>query len=176
MNRAEKTQLATELKEGFQKSQVTIFVDYKGLKAADADIFRKKVRDTQGEVRVVKNNITRVITKDGSMGDDAKALMDTVVGPTMVVFAYNDPAATAKAVHEFLKDNEALALKDSLLGTKRISAADVEALASLPSREALLSMLLSVMNGPARNFVTVLSAVPRGLVTALAAIRDKKEA
>jgi large subunit ribosomal protein L10 len=175
MNRTEKTNLAESLKEKFSKAQLAVFLDYKGLKATEADEFRKRCRASQAEVKVLKNNIARVVSKDGALGDGAKQVMDGLVGPTMVAFSYGDPAAVAKAIKKFTEENEALVLKDSLLGKTRITAKEVQALADLPSREQLLSMLLSVMNGPARNFVSVLAAVPRGLVTVLAAIKDKKE-
>jgi large subunit ribosomal protein L10 len=125
-------------------------------------------------VKVLKNNVARLITKDGSMGDQAKDLMDGVVGPTLVAFAFGDPAAAAKVIHKFAQDNEALKLKDSLMGTKRIDASGVEALAKLPSKEILLATVLGTMNAPIRNFVGVLAAVPRSLVTVLAAVEKKK--
>jgi large subunit ribosomal protein L10 len=174
MNRTEKTDLASSLKDKFAKAKVALFADYKGLTAPQADELRKQLRATQTEVKVLKNNIARLVTSGGAMGDEAKTLMDTVVGPTLVAFAYNDPAAAAKIMAKFAKDNEAFNLKDSLMGNKRVAVSSVEELASLPSKEVLLSMLLSAMNGPARGFVTVLAAVPRGLVTVLSAIEKKK--
>lgn len=174
MNRTDKTELASVLKEKFSRAKVAIFADYKGLKASQADDLRRQLRATDAEVKVIKNNVARLLTQDGSMGSDAKELMDGVVGPTLVTFAYNDPAATAKVIHKFAQDNEALKLKDSLMGAKRVNASSVEELAKLPSKEVLLGMLLSTMNGPIRNFVGVLAAVPRSLVTVLSAIEKKK--
>ncbi len=174
MNRTEKTQLATELKDKFNRAQVAIFADYKGLASPKADDLRRLLRGHQVEVKVLKNNVGRLVTKDGSMGVEAKELMDAVVGPTMVAFAFGDPAAAAKIIHKFAQDNEALKLKDSLMGQKRIDASGVEALAKLPSKEVLMAQLLGTLNAPIRNFVGVLAAVPRGLVTVLAAIEKKK--
>jgi large subunit ribosomal protein L10 len=174
MNRIEKTELATTLKDKFAKASVAIFADYKGLTAPQADTLRRALRSHNTEVKVLKNNVARLITKDGAMGADAQALMDAVVGPTMVAFAFGDPAAAAKVIHKFAQENEALKLKDSLMGDKRIDASGVEVLAKLPSREVLVGILLGTMNAPIRNFVGVLAAVPRGLVTVLAAIEKKK--
>ena len=108
------------------------------------------------------------------MGDDAKKLMDGVVGPTLVTFAYGDVAASAKVMAKFAKDNEAFKLKESLMGTKFLNVSQIEELAVLPSREVLLAKLLATMNAPVQNFVGVLAAVPRSLVTVLAAIEKKK--
>ncbi|MFL5815518.1 MAG: 50S ribosomal protein L10 [Bdellovibrionia bacterium] len=174
MNRVEKTELATALKEKFSKAQVAIFADYKGLTATQADDLRRALRSHNTEVKVLKNNVARLLTNDGSMGDEAKSLMDGVVGPTMVAFAYGDPAAAAKVIHKFAQDNEALKLKESLMGTKRIDASGVEELAKLPSKEVLIAKMLGTLNAPITNFVGVLAAVPRSLVTVLAAVEKKK--
>jgi len=174
MNRNDKTALAAEIKDKFAKAQVAIFADYKGLKATQADDLRRQLRAHKVEVKVLKNNVARLVTKEGGMGDEAKALMDRVVGPTLVAFAYGDPAAAAKVIHKFSQDNEALKLKESLMGQKRIDASGVEELAKLPSKEVLLAKMLGTLNAPVTNFVGVLAAVPRGLVTVLAAIEKKK--
>ena len=174
MNKAEKTELASELKEKFTKATVALFADYKGLTATQADDLRRLLRAQKTEVRVLKNNIARLVTKEGKLGEHAKALMDGVVGPTLVAFSYGEPAATAKVIHKFAQENEALKLKDSLMGDKRIGASQVEELAKLPSKEVLMAKLLGTMNAPITNFVGVLAAVPRSLVTVLSAIEKKK--
>lgn len=174
MDRAGKEALAATLRENFSKAKVAIFADYRGLSAPEADEFRRVVRSSNGEVKVIKNNIGRLLAKEGVLGEEAAEMMDRLVGPTMVAFSYDDPAAAAKTVKQFSTDHEALKIKESLLGKKLLQAADVVALAELPSREVLLAQLLSVMNGPARNFVGVLAAVPRNFVTALAQIEKKK--
>jgi len=174
MNRTQKTELAQALKEKFTKAQVAMFADYKGLTATQADDLRRKLRDHKTEVKVLKNNVARLLTNDGSMGAQAKDVMDNNVGPTLVAFAYGDPAAAAKVMHKFAQDNEALKLKDSLMGQKRIDAAGIEQLAKLPSREVMLATFLGTLNAPITNFVGVLAAVPRSLVTVLSAIEKKK--
>lgn len=174
MNRTGKAELAAELKEKFSKAQVAIFADYKGLSAPLADELRRSLRTHKSEVKVLKNNVARLVTKDSALGAEAQTLMDGVVGPTLVAFAYGDPAAAAKVVHKFAQDNEAFQIKDSLMGQRRIDAAGVEALAKLPSKEVLVATLLGTMNAPITSFVGVLAAVPRSLVTVLAAIEKKK--
>ena len=174
MNRTEKTELASSLKDKFAKAKVALFADYKGITSPQADDLRRQLRGAQAEVKVLKNNVARLLTREGAMGDEAKSLMDGVVGPTLVTFAYGDPSAAAKVMHKFAQDNEAFKLKDSLMGTKRLAVSSVEELAKLPAREVLLSMLLRTMNAPVQNFVGVLAAVPRSLVTVLSAIEKKK--
>lgn len=174
MNRETKTEQANVIKDKFSRAKVAIFADYKGLSATQADDLRRQLRALQTEVKVLKNNLARLAAKEGALGEETKDLLDAVVGPTLVAFAYGDPAAAAKAVHKFAGENEAFKIKDSLLGRKRIGAADIEALAKLPGREVLLATVLRSLNAPAQNFVGVLAALPRGLVTVLSAIEKKK--
>jgi len=174
MKKNEKELLAKELKDRFSRAKVSLFADYKGLTAGQADELRKQLRTQNVEVKVLKNNIARLVTKDGGFGSEAQAVMDGVVGPTLVAFAYGDPAAAAKVFHKFSKDFEALKIKESLLGEKRLDVSGVEELASLPSKEVLVAKLLGTMNAPVTNFVGVLAALPRSLVTVLSAIEKKK--
>jgi large subunit ribosomal protein L10 len=163
MDRTSKENLAKDLSEKFAKANIALFADYKGLKSTQADALRRALRAKQADVQVLKNNIARLIVKNGEMGEDAKGLMDRVVGPTLVAFAYGEPAGAAKVLNDFAKEHEALKIKESLFGKKLLSSAEVAQLADLPSREVLLSMLLSVMNGPIRNFVTVLGQLEKKL-------------
>jgi large subunit ribosomal protein L10 len=161
MDRTNKEELAKALREKFTKANIALFADYKGLKSTQADALRRALRAKQAEVQVLKNNIGRLITKNGEMGESAKGLMDRVVGPTLVAFAYGDPAGTAKVLNDFAKDHEALKIKESLFGKELLLPAEVSQLAELPSREVLLSQLLSVFNGPVRSFVTVLGQLEK---------------
>lgn len=172
--RAEKEKWAKNFTDKFSKAQLSILVSYRGLKAVDADLIRKKVRDNKGELKVLKNNVARKAVESGSHGTAIKESLDGVVGPTMIIFGNQDVAALAKVVYDFSKDNEAFTLKEGIFANQRIKASDVEALAKLPPKPVLLAQLLGVLNGPARSFVSVLAAVPRGLVTVLKAVEDKK--
>jgi len=174
MNRAQKAELSNELKGKFDKAKVALFADYKGLSSNQANELRKQLRGHKVEVRVLQNNVARLVSKDGHLGEAGKQLMDSVVGPTLVAFAYGDPAAAAKVFHKFAQDNQALKLKDSLFGKSLLNAADVEELAKLPSREVMLAKFLGTLNAPATNFVGVLAAVPRSLANVLSAIEKKK--
>ena len=161
MDRTNKETLANEMKDKFSKATVTMFADYKGLKSMEADELRRALRAQKTEVKVLKNNIGRLISKDGALGEDAKKLLDDTVGPTLIAFSYGDPAASAKVFSNFAKSHEALKIKDSLLDGKLLPSAQVIELGDLPSREILLAKLLSVFNGPIAAFVRLLDAVEK---------------
>jgi large subunit ribosomal protein L10 len=175
MNRAKKVELANQLKEKFKKSQVILFADYKGLKANQADQLRKLLRSENTEVKVIKNSVARLVTKDGFFGQEAKDLMDGIVGPTLVAYSFSDPVAPTKIFYDFAQSCEAFQIKESLFEQKKISVLEVEALAKLPSKEVLLSQLLSTLQGPMRNLLTVLTGVQRSFLYLLSALEEKKE-
>ncbi len=106
----------------------------------------------------------------------AEKLSDMMTGNNALGFTYGDPAALAKALAEFAKTNDKFIIKGGALGEKILNPAQIKALASLPSREVMLSTLLGAMNALPTNMVRVLNAVPQKLVYALSAIRDQKEA
>jgi large subunit ribosomal protein L10 len=174
MNKTQKAENADILKSHFSKAKLAVFADYKGLESNGANELRKSLRAHNVVVKVVKNNLIRHVVKDGSFGSEAKSLMDSVVGPTMIAFAFDDIAGVAKVLDEFAKKNEAFGLKPSLMGQKRIEVSQVQEIANLPSKEVLIGKLLSCINGPARNLVGVLAAVPRSVVQVIAAIEKKK--
>jgi large subunit ribosomal protein L10 len=174
--KTEKVTAIADLKECFSKANAAFFADYKGLTVEQVNDLRKRLRAHKVQVKVVKNNLARIAVREAKLGNSAEQLIDTVVGPTMVAFAYGDPAAAAKVVQKFVEENEVFTLKDSLLSAQRLSTKQVEELSKLPSREVLLAKLLGSLNAPAQNFVGVLAAVPRSLVQVLAAIEQKKKA
>lgn len=175
MDKQTKDAFAADFKDKFKGASVAVFADYKGLSATQADNLRRVLRTEKVKVKVLKNNVARkAVEGNADFSDAAKQVIDSVIGPTMVAFGYGDPAAVAKIIHKFSQENEALKLKDSILGAKKLSPADIEALAKLPSREVLVAMLLGTMKAPVRDFVGVLAAVPRSLVQVLSAVERKK--
>ncbi|MBI3542446.1 MAG: 50S ribosomal protein L10 [Deltaproteobacteria bacterium] len=175
MLKTEKVTAVAELKDSFSKAKAAFFADYKGLTVEQVNDLRKRLRAHNVKVRVIKNNLARLAVKEAKLGAESEKLLDGVVGPTMVAFAYGDPAAAAKVVQKFAQDNEVFGLKDSLLGAQRLTTKQVEELSKLPGREVLLAMLLGQLNAPVQSFVGVLAAVPRSLVQVLAAIEDQKK-
>ena len=161
------------LAEKSKASAAIYVVEYRGLTVSKSTAVRKLVRSACGEMKVAKNTLMRIALRESGL-PTADGIDE---GPNAYVFAYEDPAAVAKALRDFAKErgNEALVIKGGIMASKRLSKDQVMALADLPSREVLLAQLLGVMNGPIRGFVTVLSGPARGLVTALSQIKEQKE-
>lgn len=176
MNKTDKSTAVADLRDSFSKANAAFFADYKGLTVEQVNDLRRRLRPHNVKVKVIKNNLARLAVKEAKLGEASEQLLDTVVGPTMVAFANGDPAAAAKIIQKFVEENEVFGLKDSLLGSQRLTTAQVAELSKLPSREVLLARLLGQLNAPVQNFVGVLAAVPRSLVQVLAAIEKKKQA
>ena len=172
MDIQKKKEIVADLHEDFKKSAIVIATDYKGLDVAAVTKLRSELTQSNIDYRVVKNTLLR----RASENTDVAAITDMFKGPTAIAMSYEDPVAPAKIISEFAKDNEKIQIKGAVMDGKVIDLAGIEALSSLPSREVLLSQVLSAMNGVPTGLVRVLSGVPSGLVNVLQAIKDQKEA
>jgi large subunit ribosomal protein L10 len=170
VNRKEKQAVVSDVSDRMARASAVILTDFSGLKVEQMTELRQKLRDSGLDYLVVKNTLLQL----ASQGTDSEQLTQNLTGPNGLGFSYDDPVELAKVLVNFAKDNPKLDIKEGVLDGKIISAEEVSALAKLPSREVLLGQLLGVMNGVARNFVSVLAAVPRGLVTALKQIEEQK--
>jgi large subunit ribosomal protein L10 len=138
-----------------QGSVTTVIADYRGLNVAQATELRKQLREAGIEFQVLKNSLLRRATAATGLTD-----LDAVLtGPTAVAFGGEDVVAPAKILNDFAKKNDALKLKGAVVEGKVIGVDEIKALAELPSRDGLLSMLLSVLQAPVRNFALAVKAV-----------------
>lgn len=143
--------IAGKLKE----SQTTVIVDYRGLNVKQATELRKELREAGVEFKVHKNSlVTRAVDSLGIEG-----MEEFLTGPNAIASCATDAVLPAKIISEFAKKNEQLEIKAGIVDGKKATVAEIEALASLPSREGLLSMLLSVLQAPVRNFALATKAV-----------------
>lgn len=171
MNRTEKSNEISKLKTRFEKAKSMILADYRGLTVAEVTELRQKLRASQSTVKVVKNRLAKLAFKDLKV----EGMDSFLKGPTAIASSDVDAVIPAKVLVDFAKDHEKLQLRAGFMDGAVLDVKAIMALAKLPSREVLLSKMLGSLQAPATNLVNVLAAVPRGLVTALAAIRDSKE-
>ena len=138
-----------------RESATTVVVDYRGLNVSQVTELRKQLREAGVEFQVLKNTLLRRSAEAAELTD----LNEILTGPTAIAFSGEDAVAPAKILNDFAKKNDALELKGGVVEGKVVSASEIKALAELPSREGLLSMLLSVLQAPVRNFALAVKAV-----------------
>jgi len=172
MPTAKKEAAIGELKKQLSNSENLFFTNYAGLTVADITKLRGELRKDGSSYTVVKNTLFSL-----AAGDElAKKLEQFLAGPTGVVFAGRDPVAPAKALKTFSNENKALEIKAAYIDGVVVDAAQVNALAALPPKDELIAKMIGSLASPLRGLVTVLSGNQSGLVRALNAIREQKEA
>lgn len=157
------------MNEDFRSLAAVFALDYRGLKVSEATEFRRKIRDAGATYRVVKNTLA----KRALEGTSLESLEPHLSGMTGLAFTGEDPVALAKVIHDFAKDVPAITFKAGILADQELDQGRFEALAVLPSKEALLAQLLSVLQAPVRNLLGVLQAPARDLVMVLKAHEQK---
>ncbi|ETT88660.1 50S ribosomal protein L10 [Viridibacillus sp. FSL R5-0477] len=157
MNKAVEAKQAVvqEIADKFKSAASVVVVDYRGLSVAQVTELRKQLREAGVEFKVYKNTLVRRATVEV----EQEELNEFLTGPNAIAFSTEDVIAPAKIINDFAKANEQLEIKAGLIEGTFASAEDVKALAELPSREGLLSMLLSVLQAPVRNFALATKAV-----------------
>lgn len=150
----QKQQMVSDVTAKLQESSCTVVADYRGLTVAQVTQLRKNLREAGVEFQVLKNTLVRRATAEANLTE-----LDAVLtGPTAVAFG-KDVVAPAKVLADFAKKNDKLQIKGGVVEGRVVDAAQLKALADLPSREGLLSMLLSVLQAPMRNFALAVKAV-----------------
>lgn len=141
------------------------------MSVAELSELRRLLRSGGLDYRVVKNTIARIAAKDTSVA----AAQDAFEGPVGVAIGYDDPVLAAKKVTEFSKKNEKLRLCGGIIEGKLYGVEEVKAIAGLPPREVLLSMLAGVLQAPLSNLAGVLTATVSSFAYAMNAVKTKKE-
>ena len=172
LNLSEKKDLVQLLNVRLSDTQIAILVDYKGLDVASISQLRDDLRKEGVKFKVVKNTLLSMASK----GTDSELMVEFFSGPNAIVTCKDDPVAPARILVKFAESNNKLQIKAGAMSGKALSSDDIKALAKLPSREVLLSQLLSTMNEVPTALVRVLAEVPRSLLNVLNAIEDRKKA
>lgn len=167
--RPEKTYLVREASEYLSRSNYFFLTDYKGIDSEETSELRKKLSERGAEFHVVKNSSLKIAAKEKELPD----LSEFLVGHTAIIVGGDDVSGVAKAITTFNKDTKKVSVKAGALEDKILSADEVKTLSNLPSIEILQSKLLSLLNTPSTQLVSVLSATPRSMVTVLKAKADK---
>ncbi len=172
ISKTRKRELVALYQELLADSQALVIATFRGLSVAETEQLRHAVRESGGRVMVVKNTLMRLALNASGypLPEDASVFE----GTTLVAFALQDPAATAKAVVDFAKEHEGhLGIKAGYLGTQPVSAADVRQLASLPPLPVLRAQVLGTIMAPASQLARLLAEPARQLAAVVRAFSEK---
>ena len=170
MARPEKEAIVKEVADKLSTATGLLVVDFSGLKVEETNELRKACREASVEYKVVKNTLARLAVKTAG----CQQLWDYLRGPTAFLFGDDDPAAPARVVWKFIKENEKPKVKIGLFEGRLVDPSQLESIATLPPKEVLISQVMSRLNSPLVGFLGVLQGVLAGLVRVLNAIKDKR--
>jgi large subunit ribosomal protein L10 len=172
MNRTEKQQLIDELHKELESSPHAVLVEFKGLSVPAATEFRKRMRASGSQYRVVKNSLALRAAK----GTALERLESKLEGTTGIAYTGEDPVALAKVVMDFAKDHPALAVKAGVVsGSQVLDAAGVKALSTMPGLPELRARLLGLLQAPATQLVRLLGTPGTQLARVMKAHQEKLE-
>lgn len=172
-NRKQKQKDLDALAEQFKNANAVMLVSFKKMTVAKDQELRRQLREAGVSYSVVKNTLAR----KASVGTPLEPMADQFKGVTAVALSTSDPVGLSKAIAKFGKANpDIFSFKVGLVEGKVVELREVESIASLPSREELLSKVLFLLNSQAQRLVNVISAVPRNLAMVIKQVSDGKAA
>jgi large subunit ribosomal protein L10 len=174
MTREQKTAVVHEVNAVASEALSAVGAEYRGLTVEQMTALRRKARESGVYLRVVKNRLAALAVE----GTEFECMKPALKGPLVLAFSQEDPGAAARLAKEFAKEkeNEKFVVKLVSVGGQLLGPEDLERLASLPTREQALAMLLGVMQAPIAKFVQTMAEPTAKLVRTFAALRDQKEA
>ncbi len=171
LNLESKKQVVSEVAAVAAEAHSAIAAEYRGLGVEELTDLRVKARQGGVYVRVVKNTLA----KRALDGTEFECMKDGLVGPLILAFSQEDPGSAARVIKEFSADNDLLKVKMLSIGGQLLEATELERLASLPTKDQAISMLMAVMKAPVEKFVRTLAEPHGKMVRTVAAIRDQKQ-
>ena len=168
MDRAKKKELITSMHGLFQDTGVLVVAHYGGMTVAHMNDLRRRMREAGGHVKVAKNRLIKLALQD----TPARGIADLFVGQTCMAYS-KDPVAAAKVAVAYAKTNDKLVIIGGVMGTMRLDANGVKALADLPSLDELRARIVGVINAPATKLVRTINEPGAALARVLQAHADK---
>ena len=172
MPNARNQEMMENIKADLEGVSAVWVVDACGLTVKEVEGLRRTIRESGAIMKVYKNTIMQKTLAELDMVN-----MDEILaGPSAFVFCGGDVAAAAKAVTEFAKENEKLEVKGGMMDNTFVSAEEIKAIASLPSKEVLLAQIAGAISGVARGLAVSINGIPSGLARAIQQVADQKAA
>ena len=170
--RAEKVAVVNEVRERMDAADGALLTEYRGLTVAELAELRRELTAAGGDYKVYKNTLVRLAVVD----TPREGVSDLLTGPTAIAFVQGDVSAVAKALRDFSRANPHLIVKGGVVGTSIMSAADIEVLADLPSRETLLAQFAGALSAPLQQLAGLVQALPRNLAYGISALLEQRQA
>ncbi len=170
MLKSEKEKTVDDLKEKLSLTRSLILTDFRGLNVEDLSRLRRDLRKGGAEYRITKNTLIRMAARESGY----EAIVDYLKGPTGLIFSYQDPISPAKVLHEFLQKSDKPKIKTIWLEGKLFGENQLKRLATLPSKEVVLTQIVGSLNAPMVNFVGTLQGMLRNLVGVIDAIKETR--
>ena len=167
----QKKTIVAEVEDVAKTAQSAIAAEYRGLSVGEMTKLRAEARNAGVYLRVVKNTLARRALET----TDYSCMNESLTGPLLLLFSNEDPASGARVVRDFAKEHDKLVVKVVALNGKLLPAGGIESLASMPTRDQAIGMLMSVMKAPIEKLVRTLAEPTNKLARTVAAVRDQKE-
>lgn len=166
----DKKALVAEVNEVAKRALSAVATEYRGLSAGKFDELRAKARESGVYLHVVKNTLARRAVE----GTEFECLTPALVGPLVLGFSLEDPGAVGRLIKDFAKANEVMVVKAVAVGGTLYGAKDLDRLATLPTKEQAIAMLMGTMKAPIGKFVRTLAEPTAQFVRTVKAVADKK--
>ncbi len=167
----DKKAIVAEVNEAAGSALSAVLADYRGLNVAEMTELRVKARESNVYLRVIRNTLA----KRAMSGTEFECLSEAFTGPSLLALSVEDPGAAARLMKDFAKRYDKLQVRALAIGGELLDASRIDAVATLPTRDEALAMLMGTMLAPITKLAQTLNAVPSKLVRTLDAVRVQKE-
>jgi large subunit ribosomal protein L10 len=170
-SKGKKEEELNQLKKDLAEAKNLIVAQFKGINVAQDTELRQKIRGTNSKYRVVKNTLAKIAAK----GTPAEGLAASLEGSSAIAYNNTDPVALAKVLTAYAKTNPVFVFKAGMVEGRVVNIADLQSIASLPSKEELIGKLLFLLNAPAQRIAVAINGVGRNLAVVIQqAVEQKK--
>lgn len=179
MNKKEKEQIVSEIKEKFDHASSVYLTDFSGLTVEQTNEFRNELFNAKVDYRVIKNTLIKKALEaagtDNKLAGQLSTIVKNLKGPTGVIFAYEDPVSPAKVIKKFYEKLEKPKLKVAVIESVSYDNSKLNALASLPTKPEIISSIIGSLHAPISGIVNSINAVIRDLASIIEEVSKKKQ-
>lgn len=169
LTKGQKEEIINELDDSLKKNKMMILADFRGLSVKDINDLKKSVKEVGGKFKVAKKTLVNIALEKNGVDLDTRKF----TGPLAFVFGPEE-TSVSKKIWSFAKSNEKLRIEAAVLRNQVIEKKEIETLAKLPAQNEMQAILLGALNGPVRNFVSVMAGTVRNLINTVKAISEKQ--